>query len=445
MKTDALQLYRSSKIYTTHKEALDVIDKLTLQNGQPAVFRYFTSAKQDEIRAILVVQSIKNSVSTKTVFDVEATEEAIKNAVKELRDKQYVKDIKDEKAITNTSAADVDIYTVIHDKSDNTEPKTYFKTIYHPISPAGSVVPKSVGDIEKGMTVEELAGRPISQIIDDLIFETIYPKVRKPFVESFNFNVYTTVTKDTKVAEANITGPTSSQFISTFNRGTSVIEAATIQTVPYSGVSNGNPIYTVSYTPHSITNTAMTSQDGTAKTDSNVFDAKLLLGTYTYKVTINYNAGVNILDSKGKKCPVDRYLQPDAGEKGTENPKSAGSVTSTFNVTTTLPAYITVSATGTANLVKQAAQAWGVMTFGGNKSVNWPDTSPASPIILDLPRRMNTCHSFNEVSGAFDVNQKSSFTESTVTKSINGKDYKYYRYTWSGGALGKKPYKVTTL
>ena len=441
-----LRLYRNSTIHNTHQEALTALHELAdLADGQPVLSRYYTNEATGEVRALLGITSVvkkdATDVKTLTIFDVEGTDAAIKALQDKINADKYVKTIEDSHPIDNATAQDVDVYTVTHGGESDTT--STFKTIYHPISPAGSVVPKSVGDIVQGTTVEQLSGRPISQILDDILFETIYPTVLNPTVKSFDFKDYSTVAKGSNTAKANIVGPAANNFKSEFNRGTATIVGATTTTVPYAGNAT-TTTYTVSYQPHATTDTAMIATDGTAYTNRTTFDTNLGLGKYTYKVTIDYNEGVEIKDSKGKTCPANKFVNP--GSNGTTNPKTAGSVTSEFTVTTSLPAFITTVTTGINGLVEQGMKPWGAMTFGNsaNGSDKWPGTSPATPFIMDLPRKLNTFKSYNSVSGKYDVDKKSYLTESTVDREINGKNYKYFRYTWTGAASDAVAYQVIT-
>ena len=273
-----LKLYRSETIYDTHEQALSALTSLTLSDGQPAISRYYTSVEKDEIRAILAIENADASgTSSKTIFDIEDTNEAIEEVQNKIKNNKYVKRVYDKAEIENDKAADVDKYTVVHDGDTDTESE--FQVVYHPVSPLTSKMPKAVGDIAKDTTAGDLAGRPISQILDDILFETIYPSITQP---SVTFAITGFGSGSVYNVGANL--PTTTVYSPTPNRGSAKI-TETGYNVSYAGAPTET---TYSGTGHALVN------GGTTKFPSP--------GAYTWIATVTFGDGEDILDSKGKKA-----------------------------------------------------------------------------------------------------------------------------------------------
>ena len=214
----------------------------------------------------------------------ETIAEAIDNVAEKVKTSEYVKKIEDKNpnGTTQSTSTTADVYTVTHDSATGDKTST-FKTVFHPLSPSTTTMYKKVGGIDVGTTAAQLAGRPISQILDDILFETIYPTVTSPSVtltlNGFNVNTVYAVGA-TRPRSAN------NNFTTTYNFGTATI-TETGYTHSYAGTQHLQNIEEKYYAPGSSNPVTVT---GT--TFANV-------GKYTYTSVVRFDKGDDILDSKG--------------------------------------------------------------------------------------------------------------------------------------------------
>lgn len=433
-----LQLKRNAAVYADKATAIAGLKAqlVAASSGEPVIAIYTDS---DKIKTIL---GIAVDSENYTIWDSEAIPAEVQTALdKVLADsKEYTDDefdtinpivdfIQKKKDGTNYSVSEADLYTI----TKHTGEKTDVQLTYTPLSPLNLKVPTSTGDIKQGTTAEQLNGKPISEILDSLIFPTIYPTVTNPSA-TIGFKGFT----NGATIEAGSAAPVAAtNFTTTLNKGKVHVADGVTADIAYVGNKTSESI-TMTYTPHAANTNAGTTADGTTETDVTTFHTKLKLGNYSYKTTIGYGAGPVMATSKGAK---DNPMTLSDGTT-VANPHPAGSVASgnvTLNVS--LPIFATTSDVKT--VAKQGLVKWSAMTLA--PSTAWPETTAADPIVIETPRKINTFHSFNAVSGKFDVNQMSNLTEpTTIQKTFGDTNYTYYQYKWKGGANASVRYQVVT-
>ena len=302
---------------------------------------------------------------------------------------------------------------------------------FTPISPLGLTVPETIGDIAQGTKCEELNGESLSKVLDSIIFKTIYPTVTNPsatvnFASSFSNNA---------LMEAGLAGPTDANMTHTLNKGKVKVADGTTADQDYVG-DETSCTYQMSYAPGAANSNAGVEAGGETQTNVALSNAKMTVGTYTFKAVVNYAQGPVMRTSKG----TSPNPMPLAVGGTVTNPHPAGSVTSgTVSLRISLPVFIDNQANGTFN--KQSLQAWGAMTFSGIAMANQTSSTPTQ---IKTPRKLQSANSFNAVSGKYDVAQLSNYTMEETTELINGVSVKYYLYKWTGGALGAVKFEIKT-
>ena len=336
--------------------------------------------------------------------------------------KQVVKDS------ANYATTEADKYEF----TKHTGAKEEVQLTFTPISPLALTIPEAIGDIAQGTTCESLNGKPLSELLDSILFKTIYPTVTNPsgsvaFANGFTHN---------STIEAGLASPTDTNMRYTFNKGDVVVNDGVTARKDYVGDATSCN-YVQKYTPGSANSNAGVEIGGAAKTDVALDGEKLTVGTYEYKGTISYGAGPTITDSKGQS--PNPIKTTNAGNVA--NPHAAGSLTTGYNVklNVTLPVFIDNQANGTFN--KQSLKTWGAMTFSG---VAMAGQTAAAPTQIKTPRKLQSANSFNAVSGKYDVSQLANYTMSETNETINGVSVKYYLYKWTGGALGAVNFEIKT-
>lgn len=433
-----LQLKRNDAVYADKDTAISGLKAqlVAANSGEPVIASYTDG---DKIKTIL---GIAVDSENYTIWDSEAIPADVQTALdKVLADsKEYTDDefdtinpivdfIQKKKDGTNYSVSEADLYTI----TKHTGEKTDVQLTYTPLSPLNLKVPTSTGDIKRGTTASQLNGKPISEILDSLIFPTIYPTVTNPSA-TISFKGFT----DNANLEAGSVAPVlDTNFTTNLNKGNVHVNDGVTEDISYVGDKTAESI-TMSYTPHAANTNAGTSEDGTTETNATTFHTKLKLGIYTYKTTINYSNGPLMKTSKGvSPNPIET-----SDGKSVANPHPASFVTSgNITLKVSLPIYATTEDINTVK--KQPLANWGAMTLAPVTA--WPETTAAEPIVIETPRKINTFHSFNAMSGKFDVNQKSNLTEPVeITKTFGDTEYKYYQYKWKGGANASVRYQVVT-
>ena len=302
---------------------------------------------------------------------------------------------------------------------------------FTPISPLALTVPETIGDIAQGTKCEELNGESLSKVLDSIIFKTIYPTVTNPsatvsFASGFTNNA---------LMEAGLAGPIDANMSHALNKGKVKVADGTTADQDYVG-DETSCTYQMTYAPGAANGNAGVEAGGETQTNVALSNAKMTVGTYTFKAVVNYAQGPLMKTSKG----TSPNPMPLAVGGTVANPHPAGSVTSgTVSLKISLPVFIDNQANGTFN--KQSLQAWGAMTFTG---VAMAGQTAAAPTQIKTPRKLQSANSFNAVSGKYDVAQLSNYAMEETTELINGVSVKYYLYKWTGGALGAVKFEIKT-
>ena len=336
--------------------------------------------------------------------------------------KDRISDIQQKTLTTNYNSESADIYTLKRDSGDSE-----LQLTFTPLSPLSLTIPEQVGDFEMGTTSSSLNGKPISEILDSILFKTIYPTITEHSVK-----ITGTVTSLQKPTNTIWSG-----YNYNFNKGTVVVNDGVTPNQDYVGAAS-NPRYFVKYV------------SGDKGTDYPIFDDELEnlvdadpslvsryeVGQYQYKVTVDYGVGPIMKTSKGSS---PNPIKTSVGNSVT-NPAPAGSISSEYGCTMnfSLPVWID-DAKG--NYVEQTLKKWGSWTFTG---IQMEGTTASNPIRIKSPRTLKSANSFNEVSGKYDVPQLSNFSMNRISENINGVLYKYFEYVWTGGAAGAVAFEIIT-
>lgn len=375
----------------------------------------------------------------KTSTSLKDADSKLSDAIEKLQSnveiKKYANKVSQELQDANYTSAQADVYNVLHTNEDGTDEKVDdFQLTYTPLSPMDLKVPATMGDITQGTKASELKGKPLSEILDSIIFKTIYPTVTDPSA-SISFKGF----NNNGLVEVGATAPkVADNFTTSLYKGKVEVKDGVTATTDYVGNASATTVK-MTYVPYAANANAGTTSDGSAKNDVTEFDEKFGLGKYTYRVTIDYVQGSVMRTSKG----ATPNPMPTTNKGNVANPHAAGNVTSGIvTLNATLPIFATTNTT--TDTSKQGLIAWGAMTFA--PSAKWPATTASAPLVIETPRKINTFYAYNEVSGKFDVNVKSSLSSPVeINKTFGDKQYKYFQYKWVGGAADSKRYQVVTF
>lgn len=344
-----LQLKRFDKIFTTREIALANLHKYEndYADGEIMAAAYHsTSAKtDDDIMYIVGIFVNKDAVKHLFTIDVKALEDNITKIIEYIENNlDFVKKVQHSATTKNQYTKETaDVYVAENNISEKT---SIFQLKYDALSPENLSVPVSIGDITTNMTCHDLKGKPISEILDMIIFKTIYPSVtREPRA---TLSVSTGLT--TPGTEITLTsGYTNGQAAVLFEDGTR------------------------NYTANTSTNpTSVSIKLGNAPIDS-LKQTPTVLGNNTYVLTVNYGAGNELLDSKGNKAKTI------LGSNQT-NPHAAGSVTASATVNISLPVYYSV---GNGADTALPLQSWGGATW---MQIHIKDVTDSNKLTIKVPK-----------------------------------------------------------
>lgn len=247
-------------------------------------------------------------------------------------------------------------------------------------------MPNSVGGISAGTTAGELKTKTYSQLLDDLLFPSVNPTHTNPSVSGFALSNTTTPVE----IGSNVVGITAA----TLNRGK---WSEYNDNAPYTGTASST-VYEI--TINGTKYTSITNLPATYTTT----------GNQTYKVTINYNAGVAPKNNKGVEVPS--LAAP------------ADSVTATRTINVTKPWYASTVTAGT--LTKQTLVSWN-NTAGQMSTGEFTLTShtAATPQMIKTPRTITSMQMYNTVAKQFE-------TVDFANWNVSGNDTDGYTYTFTG-------------
>lgn len=355
----------------------------------------------------------------------------LSEAIKNVSDasKGAVKSIEQVKADEYTSA-DADKYRVT--KADNSTSDLQLK--FTPLSPSTLKMPSTMGDLVQGTTAADLREKTLSEILDSILFKTVYPTITDPsgtigFKDSFTNN---------SIVEVGTVAPRNENMNYTFNKGVVRVDDGTTANLAYVGDATG-ATYTYTYTPGAANTDAGVEIGGTAENNVALKDGKLGLGTYKYSGTIAYAGGTQFKDSKGQM--TNPMQTTNKGKVPNPHPSGNFKVTDALTINVSAPVYIDEIADG--NFTKKALKKWGSMTFTG---IALSGTSADKPLQIKTPRKLKSVNSYNKVSGKYDTPQLNNFTltNSAVQETFNGITVNYFLYKWTGGSLGGGNYEIIT-
>lgn len=467
-----LQLLRNAELSPTKESAINALNgKLNeLKDGQILINRYGDGSKciigiayvKDTTRKMFLLESGASDESASAAldrvkvritslsgfegdtYDANSNADFINNAtslndadvklseaIKNVSDvsKEAVKSIEQVKADEYTSA-DADKYRVT--KADNSTSDLQLK--FTPLSPSTLKMPSTMGDLVQGTTAADLREKTLSEILDSILFKTVYPTITDPsgtigFKDSFTNN---------SIVEVGTVAPQNKNMKYTFNKGVVRVDDGTTADLDYVGDATG-ATYTYTYTPGAANTDAGVEIGGTAENNAALKEGKLGLGTYAYSGTIAYGGGTEFKDSKGQI----RKPMPTTNKGEVANPHPAGSIkaSNTLTINVSVPVYVDKDASGT--FTKNALQKWGSMKFTG---IALSGTSADKPLQIKTPRKLKSVNSYNKVSGKYDTPQLNNFTltNSAVQETFNGITVNYFLYKWTGGSLGGGNYEIIT-
>lgn len=460
-----LQLLRNAELSPNKESAINALNgKLNeLKDGQILINRYGDGSKciigiayvKDTDRKMFLLESGASDESASAALDsvkaritslsgfegdtyvANSDADFINNATslndadKKLSEaiKGAVKSIEQVKADEYTSA-DADTYRVT--KADNSTSDLQLK--FTPLSPSTLKMPSTMGDLVQGTTAADLREKTLSEILDSILFKTVYPTITDPsgaigFKDSFTNN---------SIVEVGTVAPQYINMNYTFNKGVVRVDDGTTANLDYVGDATG-ATYTYTYTPGAANTNAGVEIGGTAENNVALKEGKLGLGTYVYSGTIAYGGGTQFKDSKGHM--TNPMQTTNKGKVANPHPAGSLKASNTLTINVSVPVYIDKNADG--NFTKNALQKWGSMTFTG---IALSGTSADKPLQIKTPRKLKSVNSYNKVSGKYDTPQLNNFTltNSAVQETFNGITVNYFLYKWTGGSLGGGNYEIIT-
>ena len=349
-----LQLKRFDIIFTTREAALANLHKYEndYADGEIMAAAYHSSSAQtdDDLMYLIGVYVNKGTHKHLVVIDVKNLEDKIDEVIKNVQDNlDYVKDIEHVDVDGQYSTDSADKYEVVNNNSVKT--KT-FQLTYDALSAENSVVPETIGDIENGMTCAQLKGKPISEILDMIIFKTIYPSITRDASISFNSNKNLYQLGETVTLSSGYTN--------------------SLAWIPYEDTSRR------SATANTSTNATSATFKVGSTTLSNNTDVPTALGNVTYTLAVNYGEGDILKDSKNNNAT--KIYGTDGKLSTQSNPHAAGILTATKTVNVSLPVYYGTEQGGSLKTLD--LKNWGAATW---MEVGITDVTDSNKLIIEVP------------------------------------------------------------
>lgn len=252
-----------------------------------------------------------------------------------------------------------------------------------------------VGGISAGTTFTNLT---YEDLIEGLFYPELFPNLTNP---SFTFTSNQTGLREIG-SEVNIS------FNFTFNRG-SINPQYESDSPHRSGLPN----------TYNLSGVGVTGQNSSALSYSeSLSDFEVPLGNTTWQGSVSYDAGV----------------QPK-GSKGTDfnSPLSAGTTNTISRTVTGVYPYFGT----TANLTTSTKQS--LQNHGSTITIDLVEEDGVNKQFIEIPQAWGVVSSvsqLNTLSGNYDSISLSSFTQTSITKEINGYTVDYYLYTHNGSTIG---------
>lgn len=419
-----LQLKRFNTIFKSRKTALANLEnnKSQYKDGEMVLAAYYSSSAKtaDSIMYIVGIYADKDNKKKLFTIDVESIENDILK-IKEFIEKElkYTSGVTQVTANTYTTAT-TDNYKVEMANADD----KYFRLKFTPVSPDTLKTPKSFGDIKAGTTAATLKGYTLSKLLDDMLFETIYPTITEP-TATINTNLY----GNGQVVEIGSTAIKESNLSTTLNKGKVHVDDGVTADLAYVGDKTGQ----------------------TYNMPSNATEKYSGFNAYSYSAVVSYSKGPTMKTSKGDaKNPMQT-----TNKGNVENPHPASTIT-----TNTITVYASAHMYGnTGATYSSTANAFGgLQRIDGNNqiifdkanatavdnAIQFPSTTSEKPIIIWSPKPLAYFRSFNSTTNVYDVEHIQDLTETREEKTINGITVNGYKYIWTGNALGAVKYGLKT-
>ena len=392
-----LQLKRFDKIFTTREIALANLHKYEndYADGEimAAAYHSTSSKTDDDIMYIVGIFVKKDAVKHLFTIDVKELEDNITKIIEYIENNlDFVKKVEHSATTENQyTEQTADVYVAENNLSDKT---SIFQLKYDALSPENLSVPVSIGDITTKMKCSDLKGKPISEILDMIIFKTIYPSVTRNPSASLNVSS-TLITPETEITLTS--GYTYGQAAVLFEDGTR----------NYTANTSTNPT-SVSI---KLGNTDITS----------LKQKPTNLGDNKYVLTVNYGAGEVLHDSKGN---VAKTIL-----NGTQsNPHAAGSVTASVTVNVSLPVYYSVGNESDKSL---ELRKWGSATW---LQIHIKDVTDSNKLTIKVPTGRNLAqvavlnpNKPANAEGSYDTNITAKMKKQTGTEQHYKHDYNVYK------------------
>ena len=284
---------------------------------------------------------------------------------------------------------------------------------------AGSTVQNTVGGISSGTTVESLTGRPVSEILDDILFPP--PPRQNPNVSQPSVGLTSSVS-GLRIAGSSI----NVNFTTTASLGT--ISASWINpTQEYAG-----PLSSAEY-EHEGSTVSLQVTGSIGIEDFQASNHTVLVGNNSWTLRGTFSAGSNV--------PVDNYG---------DNSGSAfagGTKSRSRSFEGVYPVFIKNSL-GTFDQMSLMSHSTSTI----NMSQPFAETSSIRHAIK-IPNAMGTSPTFqvwNSISSAYATPESSQFSSTQTTEAIEGSVINYTLYekigSVGGGDVGSQPlYRITGL
>ena len=321
-----LQLKRFDIIFKSRDIALKNLtgQSSTYKDGEVMSAAYYKTSGNttaDNIATILGMYVSKGDKKKLVTIDVANIEDEIAAVRKLITDTtnelDYAKDVKIISGASYTTAT-TDNYEVTMSKGNNKN----FRLFFTPITSDNQKVSASIGDIKAGTPASELKKKTLSQLLDEMLFKTIYPTI-------------------TKYASASITPKAG-----TSSAGTSVEFGTKITAIDHSYsqgqaklIMESGDGETFNYTG-AETSTVLKYKGPSDSGEIQFPNSGVTLGygTYTFSATVNYAAGAQLRDSKGN-AGANGQIKVFSGTSATattevQNPHPIGSVRASKTIST---------------------------------------------------------------------------------------------------------------
>lgn len=272
---------------------------------------------------------------------------------------------------------------------------------YESAEAEGVATVQALGGIAAGTKASDLKGKPVSEILDTLLFPVVQPTAVAPSASvSYGKSL---------LVEVGSTAPASNDFTHTFNKGE--IRIAGVKKQDRSGDATA-------YVVQASTNGA---------SYANILpDVFTTMGTVKYRVNVTYAAGPTPLDSKGNPATSLSAL-------------AAGSVNSNEITVNVLYPYFANSSTA-GELTKQPL----ITTTSLVVSCVSETSEGRHTFALPASFTVTKVEYFDTVANAYKPMNVSDFTASEYSQTVQGKSVAYKKYVRNTeGLSAKTQFRIT--